>query len=56
MHKLGYFCALLLLFCQSNVYAQAVWAEVKIEIPQAVSLERQAFLAKLGIDNAIDTD
>ena len=54
MHKMGCVSALLFLFCQNFAHAQAVCAEVKIEIPQAVSIERQAFLAKLGIDNAID--
>jgi hypothetical protein len=37
----------------SNALAQAICAEVKIEIPQRVSLERQAFNARLGIENGI---
>lgn len=54
MRKLTCFAASLFLLCQNMALAQAVCAEVKIEIPQAVSLERQAFIAKLGIDNAIN--
>lgn len=45
----GFFISLLI--CVS---AQAqICAEVKIEIPQTVSIERQAFIAKLGVENGI---
>ena len=50
------FVALLLSFSSpAQVYAQAaVCAEVKIEIPQQLSMERQAFVARLGINNEVD--
>jgi hypothetical protein len=54
MRVFGRFCAFIALFSGHLAHAQAVCAEVKIEIPQAASLERQAFIAKLGIDNAIE--
>ena len=44
---------LLFLLCHSIAHAQSVCAEVKIEIPQAASLERQGFNAKLGIENGV---
>ncbi|MEZ5442170.1 MAG: SdrD B-like domain-containing protein [Lysobacterales bacterium] len=44
-------------YVPTQVVAQeALCAEVRIEIPQSVSLERQAFNAKLGIDNATDLE
>ncbi len=50
-------CLLLAFTAATGVNAQgAVCAEVKIEIPQSVSLERQAFNAKLGIDNGTDAE
>lgn len=36
-----------------RVQAEAICAEVKIEIQQTVSLERQAFNARLGINNGV---
>lgn len=37
-----------------SALAQGVCAEVRLEIPQQLSLERQAFSAQLGISNAVD--
>lgn len=51
--KFGHIGIFLLLLCQSIAHAQSVCAEVKIEIPQAASLERQGFNAKLGIENGV---
>ena len=50
------FVAFLLSFAlPAQVHSQAaVCAEVKIEIPQQLSMERQAFVARLGINNEVD--
>jgi uncharacterized repeat protein (TIGR01451 family) len=37
-------------------YAQAVCTEVKLEIPQQLSMERQAFIARLEIQNDVDLE
>jgi hypothetical protein len=41
------------LFLLPTYLSAQVCAEVKIEIPQVVSIERQAFVAKLGIENGV---
>lgn len=51
------FLGMLAVLAPAAASAQAaVCAEVRIEIPQSVSLERQAFNAKLGIDNGTDLE
>jgi hypothetical protein len=52
VHKWGIWGVIVLLFLPTYLAAQ-VCAEVKIEIPQVVSIERQAFVAKLGIENGV---
>ena len=53
MRKFGHIGVVLLLLWHSIAHAQSVCAEVKIEIPQSASLERQGFNAKLGIENGV---
>jgi hypothetical protein len=53
VRNLNTVCAVLLFCWQTAATAQSVCAEVKIEIPQAASLERQGFNAKLGIENGV---
>jgi hypothetical protein len=45
----------LLLLSSSAVHAEAVCAEVKIEIQQELTLERQAFDAHMKIHNDLDS-
>ncbi|MCB1641394.1 MAG: hypothetical protein KDI37_06655, partial [Xanthomonadales bacterium] len=56
-YRLAGLLMLIVPYVPTQVVAQeALCAEVRIEIPQSVSLERQAFNAKLGIDNATDLE
>jgi Domain of unknown function DUF11/SdrD B-like domain len=54
MHYFKLVMLSMLLCLSAHLSAEAICAEVKIEIPQRASLERQAFIARLGIENGID--
>jgi Domain of unknown function DUF11/SdrD B-like domain len=56
MHYLKLIMLCMLLCFTSQLSAEAICAEVKIEIPQRLTMERQAFIARLGIENEVDLE
>lgn len=51
----GWLWILLTLFVSGNSLAYAVCAQVKIQVKQELTLERQAFDAMMRINNGLDT-